>query len=74
MAMPERLLWWGRGGEDFAPMRAQQVGRHSLVITSERNWDSAFRPTPVIDERHGIARRSTKNSAENHAAIIWDLP
>jgi hypothetical protein len=74
MAMPERLLWWCRDSKGFSLMRAQQVGRHSLVITSAHKEDSAFRPTPVTDERHGIARRSTKHSAENHAPIIWDLP
>ncbi len=70
MAMPERMVSWGRGHESFAPMLVQKIGRHSLLLTFEHEQDPAFRTTLVVDERDGIARRRLDG---REATIITDV-
>lgn len=53
---PRLLLAWG-GRSSIYPMLAQDVGKHSLLITFEHTNDPAYRPTLVIDKRTGIASR-----------------
>lgn len=53
---PRLLLMWG-GRSSIYPMLAQDIGKHSLLITFEHTNDPAYRPTLVIDKRTGIASR-----------------
>lgn len=57
MALPDRLVCWGRGPESFSPVLVQHIGVHSILVTFEHQHDPAFRTTLVVDERDGIARR-----------------
>uniref|UniRef100_A0A942Y9C4 Uncharacterized protein n=1 Tax=Neobacillus citreus TaxID=2833578 RepID=A0A942Y9C4_9BACI len=57
MALPARLLWWGRGSESLSPVLVQRVGTHSILVTFEHHEDPAIRTTLVVDKNDGIARR-----------------
>jgi hypothetical protein len=57
MALPDQLLWWGRGPESFSPVLVQHIGERSVLVTFEHRADPAFRTTLVVDEHDGIARR-----------------
>lgn len=63
MAMPERMVQWGRGHESFSPMLVQRIGTHSLLVTFEHENDPAFRTTLVVDETDGIARRHLEGTS-----------
>lgn len=58
MLYPDCMLQWGRRGESFSPMLAQEIGTHSILLTFEHVDDPAFRTTMVIDRRLGVIRKT----------------
>lgn len=70
MALPDQLLWWGRGPESFSPVLVQHIGERSVLVTFEHRDDPAFRTTLVVDEHDGIARRRLELGELTHVSSV----